>query len=80
MVPCLIVIAIGAVSGWHWHHFGEVGKVHAVFSLLAARDYREQVVTPHDFLGDVGSPDLAGGAGGLGRALQEDHELKLLLM
>lgn len=80
MVSCLIVVAVGTMSGRYGHHFGEIGKVHAIFSLFAAGDDREEVVSPHDLLRDVGSPDLAGGAGGLGRAIEKHHKLKLLLM
>ncbi len=80
MVSWLVMVAVGAMSGRYRHHLGEVGKVHSVFSLFAAGDDREEVVAPHDLLRDVGSPDLAGRAGGLGRAVEKHHELKLLLM
>lgn len=66
--------------GSHHHGSGEVGKVHAVLAHLVAGDNGQEAVSPLDLLGDEGGPYLAGGAGGLGRPIQKDHQLKVLLL
>lgn len=80
MVTLDVVEAVGAVRGGHWHHFGEVGEIHPVLSVLASGDDGQEVKAPHNLLGNERGPDLAGGAGGLGGAVKEDDQLKVLLV
>lgn len=80
MVTLDVVEAVGAVCSGHRHHFGEVGKVHPVLSIFAPGDDGQEVEAPHDLLWNERSPDLAGGTGGLGGAIQEDDQLEILLV
>lgn len=78
MVPFDVVETVGTVCGGHGHDLGEVGEVHFVLAFFAPGDDGEEVVAPHDLLGDERGPHLARGAGGLRCAIQEHHQLKLL--
>lgn len=80
MVTLDVVEAVGAVCSSYWHHLGEVGKVYSVFALLTSGNYGKEVVAPHDLLRNKGGPHLAGRAGGLSCAFQEDNQLKLMLV
>lgn len=75
-----VVETVGTVRSSHWHHLGEVGEVYSVLALLASGNDGQEVVAPHDLLGNKGGPDLAGGAGGLCGAVQEDDQLELLFV
>lgn len=50
-----------------------------VLSHLGAGDDGQEAVSPLDLLRDVGRSDLAGRAGGLSRAIQKYHQLKVLM-
>lgn len=80
MVTPDVVETVGTVRRGHRHHLGEVGEVYSVLALLASGNDGQEVEAPHDFQRDEGGPDLAGRAGGLCGAVQEDHQLKLLLV
>lgn len=80
MMTLDIVEAVSTVCCGHWNHLGEVGEIHSVLALLASGYNRQEVVAPHDLLRNKGGPDLAGGAGGLCSAVQEDNQLKLLFV
>lgn len=57
----------------------KVGEVHAVLPRLGAGDDGQETEPPLDLLRDVGGPDLTARAGGLGRAVQKHHQLKVLV-
>lgn len=80
MVTLDVVETVGAVCSGHGHHLGEVGEINSVLALLASRNDGQEVVAPHDLLGNKGGPDLAGGAGGLRGAVEEDDQLKVLFV
>ena len=71
--------AVDAVRRGHPDALGKVREIHVVLSGLGAGDDGQEAVPPLDLLRDVGGPDLAGGAGGLGRPVQEHHQLEVLL-
>lgn len=75
-----VVETVGTVCSSHMHHLGEVGEIYSVLALLASGNDGQEVVAPHDLRRNKGGPHLAGGAGGLRRAVQEDDQLKLLLV
>lgn len=80
MMTLNVVEAVGTVCSRHWYHLGEVGEVYSVPALFTSGNDGQEVVAPHDFLRNKGGPDLAGRAGGLGCAIQEDDQLKILLV
>ena len=66
------------MRGGYGHGPGEVREVHPVLSALGAGDDGQEAVAPLDLLGYEGGADLAGGARGFGRTVEEDHQLELL--
>lgn len=75
-----VVEAVGTVCSRDWYNLGEVGEVYSVPALFASGNDGQEVVAPHDLLRNKGGPNLAGRAGRLGRAVEEDDQLKLLLL
>lgn len=80
MVAFNIVVTVGTMRCCHWYNFSKVGEVYSIFPLFASRDDGHKVVAPHELVGNVGGPDLTRRTRRLCRSVQEDHQLKVLVV